>query len=104
MPNYSYSIVCPTFQGEKKLAELIVCLEENIKSVDVFPEIIFVIDNSSDSSSVVLNDFQKSHPKIMMTIHTNSINLGPAQSRNIGVQLSTGSVILFLDDKISRNC
>jgi glycosyltransferase involved in cell wall biosynthesis len=47
---------------------------------------------------VVLTDFQNAHPEIRIVVHINSINLGPAQSRNIGVQMATGSVILFLDD------
>jgi len=94
----SYSLVCPTYEGEKNLSALINCLEANIEGARVFPEIIFVIDNSSDSSNVVLTDFQNAHPDIRIVIHINSINLGPAQSRNIGVQMATGDIVLFLDD------
>ena len=98
MSGASYSIICPTFEGEKKLPALIECLEANIKTVEAFPEIIFVVDASSDSSTAVLTHFQESHPNMKMTIHENSVNLGPAQSRNVGVQIASGEIILFLDD------
>ena len=98
MSGASYSIICPTFEGEKKLPALIECLEANIKTVEAFPEIIFVVDASSDASTAVLTHFQDSHPNMKMTIHKNSENLGPAQSRNVGVQLASGEIILFLDD------
>ena len=98
MSGASYSIICPTFEGEKKLPALIECLEANIKTVEAFPEIIFVVDASSDSSIAVLTHFQESHPNMKMTIHENSVNLGPAQSRNVGVQIASGEIILFLDD------
>ena len=98
MSGASYSIICPTFEGEKKLPALIECLEANIKTVEAFPEIIFVVDASTDASTAVLTHFQDSHPNMKMTIHKNSENLGPAQSRNVGVQLASGEIILFLDD------
>ena len=98
MSGASYSIICPTFEGEKKLPALIECLEANIKTVEAFPEIIFVVDASLDSSTAVLTHFQESHPNMKMTIHENSVNLGPAQSRNVGVQIASGEIILFLDD------
>ena len=98
MSGASYSIICPTFEGEKKLPALIECLEANIKTVEVFPEIIFVVDASSDSSTAVLTHFQESHPNMKVTIHKNSENLGPAQSRNVGVHIASGEIILFLDD------
>lgn len=98
MSGLSFSIVCPTYEGEKKLAGLIDCLESCFANVDNYPEIIFVIDNSSDSSKNLLDKYKKKHPEKKIIVHYNEKNLGPAESRNIGVKLSSGEVILFLDD------
>jgi len=98
MSALSFSIVCPTYEGEKKLAALIDCLESNFENVTNYPEIIFVIDNSSDSSKDLLDKYKKKHPEKEIIIHYNETNLGPAESRNIGVKLSSGEIILFLDD------
>ena len=98
MSDISFSIVCPTYQGENNLIALIACLDANFKNLSQFPEIIFIIDNSSDSSQILLEEFEGKNPEKKITIHKNTTNLGPAQSRNIGVQMASGTVILFLDD------
>ena len=99
----AFSIVCPTYEGEKKLAALIDCLDSNFENVTNYPEIIFVVDNSSDSSQDLLDKYKKNHPEKKIIVHNNETNLGPAESRNIGVKLSSGAVILFLDDDCRPN-
>lgn len=103
MSDVSFSIVCPTYQGEKKLPALINCLESNFKKGFNETEIIFVVDNSSDYSEALLEEFRTRHPKIKIKIHKNQKNLGPAESRNIGVELASGEIILFLDDDCRPN-
>jgi glycosyltransferase involved in cell wall biosynthesis len=103
MPNLTFSIVCPTYQGEKNLPALIKCLEINFKENLDNPEIIFVIDNSSDDSESVLNEFRKNHPENKIILHKNQKNIGPAESRNIGVEMASGEIILFLDDDCRPN-
>jgi len=98
MPDLTFSVVCPTYQGEKNLPALIKCLEINFKENIDNPEIIFVIDNSSDDSESVLNEFRKNQPEKKIILHKNQKNIGPAESRNIGVEMASGEIILFLDD------
>ena len=98
MSEISFSVICPTYEGEINLVALIECLEVNLEKIDIFPEIIFVIDNSTDSSEALLVEFRTKHPEIKITIHKNATNLGPGHSRNIGVQLASGMIMLFLDD------
>jgi glycosyltransferase involved in cell wall biosynthesis len=103
MSGLSFSVVCPTYQGEKNLPALINCLEMNFTKNAHNPEIIFVIDNSCDSSEALLEDFRKSYPGEKIIIHKNQTNLGPAKSRNIGVELVSGEIVLFLDDDCRPN-
>ena len=98
MPETSFSIVCPTYQGERKLNPLVACLEANFDDIESLREIIFIIDNSHDNSEKVLKTFQESYPHIQIRVHVNPMNVGPAQSRNIGAEIATGSILLFLDD------
>lgn len=103
MPGLSLSVVCATYQGEKNLPALINCLEMNFTKNAHNPEIVFVIDNSCDSSEALLEEFRKSSSGKKIIIHKNQTNLGPAQSRNIGVELASGDIILFLDDDCRPN-
>ena len=103
MSGLSFSVVCPTYQGEKNLPALFTCLENNFRENTDVPELIFVIDNSSDGSQALLEEFRKSYPDKKIEIHRNQTNLGPAKSRNIGVELAEGEIILFLDDDCRPN-
>jgi glycosyltransferase involved in cell wall biosynthesis len=103
MSRLSFSVVCPTYQGEKNLPALFNCLENNFSKNTDAPELIFVIDNSSDNSHTLLEEFSNGHPDKKIEIHSNQKNLGPAESRNIGVELASGEIILFLDDDCRPN-
>ena len=98
MSGLSFSIVCPTYEGEKKLAGLIASLEENLKNSTVDPEIIFVIDGSTDKSIAVLENFAKINSSKKIKLIQNAANLGISESRNIGITASENEIIAFLDD------
>lgn len=98
MSGLSFSIVCPTYEGEKKLAGLIASLEENLKNSNIDPEIIFVIDGSRDKSIATLENFAQLNPSKKIKVIQNAANLGISESRNIGITASESQIIVFLDD------
>ena len=98
MPGLSFSIICPTYEGEKKLAGLMASLEENLKFSNIDPEIVFVIDGSRDKSIATLENFAKINSSKKIKVIQNAANLGISESRNIGITASESEIIVFLDD------
>ena len=74
MSGLSFSVVCPTYQGEKNLPALLTCLENNFRENTDVPELIFIIDNSSDESQALLEEFRKSYPDKKIEILRNLSN------------------------------
>lgn len=62
---------------------------------DQWAEIIVVNDNSSDETSITVATYASHSPHIKLI--NNQKNLGAGPSRNLGVTLSKGSLIFFLD-------
>jgi glycosyltransferase involved in cell wall biosynthesis len=60
-------------------------------------EIIFVNDESTDATLLIIETFKKEHPHISCTIISNQINLGIAKTRNIALEHSNGNYIAVLD-------
>ncbi len=58
-------------------------------------QFIFVNDKSIDNSLEILQEQTKGWENVI--IHTNDVNSGPAVSTNVGVELSSGRFIFFLD-------
>lgn len=81
------SIIIPVFNGEKFISHAIKSiLNQTYKNI----EIIVIDDGSIDKTADIVKDFDK-----IRYIHQN--NKGPAASRNLGMALSRGEYIAFLD-------
>lgn len=59
-------------------------------------EIILVNDGSKDNSENIVKDFINSNPHIRIK-NLNEINSGPSAARNLGIEVSKGEYIAFLD-------
>ncbi len=82
------SIIIPNFNGEKTLDKLIESIKEsNLKNY----EIIIVDDSSTDDSLLKLK-----HSKIHLA--RNKIRTGASAARNIGISMSKGDILLFIDN------
>ncbi|MDR0506819.1 MAG: glycosyltransferase [Dysgonamonadaceae bacterium] len=95
--DYSISIVIATYNKKVYLERTLFNLN---KQTNINFEIIVVNDGSSDETRDFLNHIKTAYS--LKIIHNDS-NLGLAKSRNIGINKSTGSYILFLDDDIILN-
>ena len=86
------SIITPTFNSEKFIAETI----QSVKSQTYENwEMIIVDDCSSDETFSIISNFSKNDNRIK--IHQLKNNSGAGVARNEGVNLATGRFISFLD-------
>lgn len=87
------SIVIPTFQRPDSLQRLLLALGRQSIPPDCF-EAIVAIDGIADASEGVLRQLQVPY-SLRWTAGSRA---GPGATRNRGVMLASGDVILFLDD------
>ena len=87
------SVIIPCYNHAKYLREAV----ESVVS-QTYPnwECIIVNDGSTDDTSNFANYLIKLYPEISLRL-IDKPNTGPADSRNVGVQQSSGKFILFLD-------
>ena len=93
------SIIVPVYNAEKYLDR---CLDSLINQTYNNLEIILINDGSIDDSKSILNQYKNKDNRIKVY---NQENLGAAQTRNNGIQFSSGEFITFVDadDFIEEN-
>lgn len=86
------SVIMPTFNAES-------FIEDSIRSVTnqsyLNLELIVIDDCSTDGTAEILNRLSLMDSRIKVL--TNKTNLGPLVSRNIGMRISKGDYVAFLD-------
>lgn len=85
-----FSIVLPVFNREKTVSNAI---HSVLEQTFINWELLVIDDCSTDST---VNEISKFHD-LRIRFFQNSINLGPAISRNRGIHQSKGEIICFLD-------
>ena len=85
------SVIIPSFNSSNTLSRAVwsALIQEEIN------EVIIIDDNSTDDSLKIAIKL-KSLDKRVKVIY-NSVNLGPAKCRNLGLDIALGSYIAFLD-------
>jgi len=86
------SIIIPTYNGEKKICNLLHSLEK--QSYKDF-EVIVVIDGSTDNTKKLLEQKNFDFKSFKIIFQENK---GRSGSRNTGAKTATGDLLLFLDD------
>lgn len=88
------TLIVPTYNRALVLLKVIDSFykQENIS------EVIFVNDGGNDDTARIIDETSKNYPKIETKIFVNSVRMGAAQSRNIGVSHAKNEYILFCDD------
>lgn len=85
------SIIVPVYNVEIYLPQCLNSLEsQTFKNI----EIVLVDDGSTDSSGIICDEYASRHDNVIV-IHQD--NKGLSVARNVGVKVSTGSYIAFLD-------
>ena len=93
------SIIIPVFNTEKKLVD---CLESVRNQSYKNFEVILIDDGSSDSSGEICDNYSKKDNRFRVNHCKNS---GVSRARNIGIDISKGDYIIFVDsdDKVKSN-
>ena len=103
MPDFDkkVSVIIPVYNGEKSLKK---CLDSVVnQTIDKnLIEVIAVDDGSSDGTAEILNGYEKEYPFFRCFFVENG---GPAQARNVGIEMAAGKYLAFLDsdDSISED-
>lgn len=86
------SVIIPVYNKEKFIENsLLSIVNQTYKNI----EIICVNDCSSDASLIILEELRKKYNNIIIV--DNAKNKGPGFSRNVGIEVSHGEYIYFLD-------
>ena len=91
------SVVIPVFNSEKTIEKTInSILRQDYKKIEIVIVNDFSNDNSENIIKNIINGLDKKS-KIKIKYIKNEKNLGPAATRNIGINNSIGEVIFFTD-------
>lgn len=85
------SIIMPAYNAEKYISKSI---ESVINQSYSDWELLIIDDNSSDNTKNIINSYLNDH---RIKLFKNTFNLGPAKSRNLGLDNASGDYITFLD-------
>jgi glycosyltransferase involved in cell wall biosynthesis len=88
------SIIMIVKNGQKYILE---ALQSIKKQTFKNYEVVIVNDGSTDNTLAIINQFKEHNPKIQIEVSTNLFSVGIAESRNIGINLSKGKYISWLD-------
>lgn len=91
MKSPKVSIIVPAHNAEKDIKR---CLNSIINQTYKNIEIIVINDGSKDNTQKIVESFKNKYNNIILI---NQENRGVSQSRNIGIDRSTGDYIMFVD-------
>lgn len=93
------SIVVPVFNAEKYLDE---CISSIVRQSYDNIEVILIDDGSSDNSPIICDTWKKKDKRIVVIHRKNS---GVSATRNLGLSISNGDYIAFIDadDWVDKN-
>ncbi|WP_434798762.1 glycosyltransferase family 2 protein [Terrisporobacter vanillatitrophus] len=101
MKKIKISIIIPVYNVEKYIK---VCLNSVLNQTIEDKEIILINDASIDNSLKIIKDYEKLYPKMIKVINLGE-NKGQSYCRNLGIDISVGEYIGFVDsdDIVSPN-
>ena len=92
MKKIKISVIVPIYNTEKFLRK---CIESIINQTLQEIEIILINDGSTDNSHNICLEYAEKYPKKIRYI--NNKNIGCSATRNLGIELSQGKYIAFVD-------
>ncbi|MBR4905118.1 MAG: glycosyltransferase [Selenomonadaceae bacterium] len=91
---YAVSVIIPMYNAEKFIGE---CLDSLLLQTFQDFEVIVVDDRSTDNSVAIVRDYSLKFGRRLTLTHTEKNSGGGGEPRNIGISLSNGQYLLFLD-------
>jgi undecaprenyl-phosphate 4-deoxy-4-formamido-L-arabinose transferase len=99
MPDYS--IVVPVYNSSESLDELFQRIEKTMKGLNISFEVIFVDDDSTDTSWIRLENIQKANPDQVIAIRL-ARNFGQHNATICGIAQASGIYIITIDDDLQN--
>ncbi|BAY36976.1 putative glycosyl transferase [Nostoc sp. NIES-2111] len=96
--NLDFTVVIPTYNGAKRLPELLDRLRNQVNTENISWEIIVVDNNSTDNTAQVVQQYQENWQFPYPLKYQFEPNQGAAYARKKGVEVALGELIGFLDD------
>ncbi|WP_257659154.1 glycosyltransferase family 2 protein [Parapedobacter lycopersici] len=90
--NVCISIITPLYNGSRYVSETI---DSVVQQTYQNWELLIIDDGSTDSGPQIVEQYQRTEARIHLI--RNKTNLGPAQTRNRGIEAAKGRYIAFLD-------
>lgn len=88
------SVIVPIYNTDKYLSQ---CIESILSQTYRNFEIILIDDNSTDNSAIICDDYAKQDKRIKVIHNENDCVGGVSYNRNLGLKVSTGDFICFVD-------
>lgn len=85
-----FSVIICSYNGAAVIGDCLKALKKQSWGRRI--EIIVVDDNSSDNTATIAQSFKG------VRVKRNPHNMGPAASRNVGINMASGDIIAFTDD------
>ncbi|BDA68352.1 glycosyl transferase family protein [Calothrix sp. PCC 7716] len=98
MTNLYFTVAIPTFNGEKRLVQLLEHLHSQVGLEDIQWEIVIVDNNSTDKTSELIQNFQSNWNYNYQLKYFLETEQGAAFARLRAVREAKGHIIGFLDD------
>lgn len=94
------SVIVPIYNAEKYIEE---CIKSIVNQTYNDLEILCVFDGSTDESYKICEKFSKKDSRVILI---NKVNGGVSSARNLGIELSHGEFIMFVDadDYLEKDC
>lgn len=91
------SVIIPYFNAGEYIERALISIKRQklLKYPQLTFEVIIIDDASDFENKVRLSEIISNYPEILVLI--NDENLGPSETRNIGIRKATGDLITFLD-------
>ena len=96
MNQFKFSVVIAAYNSDLWISKAINSIINQTLNFEKNIQIIIVNDGSTDNTGQICQGFKAKYPKNIKYI-VNKENLGPSETRNIGLKQSSGEYINFLD-------
>ncbi len=87
--------IIPTCKGEEYIENLLNSLKNQTIDYNLF-EAIFIVNGELDSTTQIIENFQKENPEINIILANSKVGVCPA--RNVGIELASREYTIFIDD------